>query len=460
MKPKKLILINPINPVRTGLTVNKSSRFPPIGLGIVASLTPEPWDIKLIDENWESFCYQEADLVGITAFTSSANRAYEIASFYKKNGIPVVMGGIHASMCTDESLRFVDSVVTGEAETVWKQVISDFENGKLQKLYRGEWSDLKKLPFARRDLFHSDYMFASVQTSRGCPMDCDFCSVTAFNGRRYRRRPTEEVLAELETIPQKMIFFVDDNIIGYGDTSKQKALDLFKGMVERKINKWWFCQASLNFGDDEELLKWAGRSGCKMVFLGLEAEEIEVLKGVNKQLNIQRGINTYSKAFRNIHKAGIAVLGAFIFGMDGDTPEKLNDRAAYMMRSEIDVMQTTFLTPLPGTRLFDLYQKEGRLLYTDFPKDWDHYDMTEVIYQPKDMEPLVLAQIMDDINLRMYSWPSLFFKAFHSFWDTKKMISTMFAWNSNINYRNVGRGVRQNQYLDAKKTANHAMHAI
>ena len=165
-------------------------------------------------------------------------------------------------------------------------------------------------------------------------MDCEFCSVTAFNGRRYRRRPLNEVLAELETIPEKMIFFVDDNIIGYGKESREQALAIFKGMVERKLNKWWFCQASLNFGDDDEVVSWAGRAGCKMVFLGLEAEEEGALEEVNKQLNIKRGVNYYSQAFRRINKAGIAVLGAFIFGMDGDTASKLQQRAEYMIHND------------------------------------------------------------------------------------------------------------------------------
>jgi radical SAM superfamily enzyme YgiQ (UPF0313 family) len=353
MEKRKLVLVNPVNPARTGLTINRSSRFPPIGLGIVAALTPGHWDVALVDENWEPFAYREADLVGITAFTASANRAYEIAAAYQERSIPVVMGGIHASMCPDEALRFVDSVVVGEAETVWPQVMADVETGQLQPVYQGEWQDLVDAPRPRRDLFHPDYMFASVQTSRGCPMDCEFCSVTAFNGRRYRRRPPEEVLDELETIPQNMVFFVDDNIIGYGRESRDQALQLFRGMVERKLDKWWFCQASLNFADDEEILHWAGRAGCTMVFLGLEAEEVDALAKVNKRLNLNRGIETYAEAFRRIHRAGIAVLGAFIFGIDGDTPSKLRRRTSYMIRSGVDVMQTTFLTPLPGTRLFD-----------------------------------------------------------------------------------------------------------
>ena len=137
----------------------------------------------------------------------------------------------------------------------------DFESGRLCREYHGNWADLAGAPYPRRDLFHPDYMFASLQTSRGCPLNCEFCSVSAFNGQHYRRRPTPEVLAELETIPQKMLFFVDDNIIGYGKDSRQAALELFKGMAERKLDKFWFCQASINFADDEEVLFWAGKAG-------------------------------------------------------------------------------------------------------------------------------------------------------------------------------------------------------
>jgi radical SAM superfamily enzyme YgiQ (UPF0313 family) len=434
---RKLVLVNPVNPVRTGLTVNRSSRFPPIGLGIVAALTPERWDVELVDENWESFAYREADLVGITAFTASARRAYEIAAAYRERGVPVVMGGIHASMCTQEALHFVDAVVVGEAEMVWPQVVADVEAGQLKRVYRGEWTDLVGLPHPRRDLFHPGYIFASVQTSRGCPMDCDFCSVTAFNGRRYRRRPPEEVLDELATIPQKMLFFVDDNIIGYGGKSREQTLAIFKGMVERKLDKRWFCQASLNFADDENVLQWASRAGCKMVFLGLEADEVDALVEVNKRLNLQRGVQSYDEAFRRIHRAGIAVLGAFIFGMDGDTPEKLRHRTDYMIHSGIDVMQTTYLTPLPGTRLFDRLQREGRLLYTDFPRDWDRYDMAEVIHQPAGMEPAALAHMMHTCNQRTYSRPVLLRKALRALWQTRDPVATMFAWRSNVNYRNV-----------------------
>jgi radical SAM superfamily enzyme YgiQ (UPF0313 family) len=440
MNQKKLVLVNPVNPVRTGLTVNEGSRFPPIGLGIVAALTPASWDVSLVDENWEPFAYREADLVGITAFTASAPRAYEIAAVYRQRGVPVVMGGIHVSMCPEEALRYVDAVVVGEAETAWPQVVADVERGALQRLYCGEPADLNQVPWPRRDLFHPEYRFASVQTSRGCPMDCDFCSVTAFNGRRYRCRPPDEVLAELEAIPQQMVFFVDDNIIGYGKASRERALALFRGMVERGMDKHWFCQASLNFADDREVLRWAARAGCRMVFLGLEAEEVDALGEVNKQLNLKRGVDAYAEAFRRIHRAGIAVLGAFIFGMDGDTPQGLRRRADYMIRSGIDVMQTTHLTPLPGTRLYERLAGEGRLLYADYPQDWARYDMTEVVHRPGGMGPDDLTQAMREGNRRMYALPVLWRKALRTLWETRNPMAMMFAYHSNLNYRNVAFG--------------------
>ena len=445
---RQLILINPVNPARTGLTFNKSSRFPPLGLGILAALTPDSWDVKLVDENWEPFtpeidCHMpegSQTLVGITAFTASANRAYEIAADFRKRGVPVVMGGIHASTRTEEALQSVDAVVIGEAETVWPQVIADAESGCLQRIYRGGWGDLTGSPRPRRALFHPGYMFATVQTSRGCPMDCEFCSVSAFNGRRYRRRPPEEVLEELAAIPQKMIFFVDDNIIGYGEKSREQALAIFKGMVERKMNKWWFCQASVNFADDEELLHWAGRAGCRMVFLGLEAEDADALMEVNKVLNLQRGVSSYEEAFRRIHRAGIAVLGAFIFGMDDDTPEKLRRRTEYMIRSGIDVMQKTFLTPLPGTRLFERLLRDGRMLHTGFPRDWERYDMGEAVHSPRGMTPEELTRAMDESSRRMFAWPVLAGKALRTLWRTRNPAAAMFAWQSNINYRNLSIG--------------------
>jgi len=342
-------------------------------------------------------------------------------------------------MCPDEALRFADSVVVGEADTVWSGVIADAEAGRLQRVYQGASADLAGMGRPCRDLFHPGYMFASVQTSRGCPMDCDFCSVTPFNGYRYRRRPPEDVLDEIEGIPQKMLFFVDDNIIGYDRESRDQALAIFRGMVERRLNKWWLCQASLNFADDTEVLRWAAKSGCKLVFLGIEANDVGALKHVNKRLNVARGVDSYSAAFGRIHHAGISILGSFIFGVDGDTPDKIRRRAGYMIRCGVDVMQGTFLTPLPGTRLFARLEQEGRLLYTDFPKDWDRYDMSEVVFRPSDMTPLELTQVVRECTREMYSMPVSWWKFARALAWTRNLPAAAFAWQSNSNYRTLAR---------------------
>jgi radical SAM superfamily enzyme YgiQ (UPF0313 family) len=437
MTTQRLLLVNPVNTARSGFSVNHSSRFPPLSLGVVAALTPASWDVEMVDENIQPFEFREADLVGITAFTSAANRAYEIAGMYRAQGTPVVMGGIHASMCPDEAIQFVDSVVVGEAESAWRQLLDDLETGQLKKRYHGEWLDPTALPPPRRDIYSDKYRFASIQAARGCPLGCDFCSVTAYNGRRYRRRPTADILDELETIPNEMLFFVDDNIIGYGSHCQQEALALFQGMVERGIEKQWFCQASINVADNPEVLEWAGRAGCRMIFLGIEAADDHALEEVNKRLNLKHGVSSYEETFDRIHQAGIAVLGALIFGMDGDTPDILHQRADFMIQSGMDVMQTTVMTPLPGTRLFERLQDEGRLLYTDFPRDWVRYDLTDLLHQPANIDRTEMCKAIQECILRVYDPAVLKAKAKQTLKVTGSIPTMEFAYWANMNYRTI-----------------------
>jgi len=231
---KKLLFINPQNEsgyFYSGVTI------PPLAFAYLAAVTPDNWHIELIDEDVENFSFKDADLVGITTLTVTANRAYQIAKMYRDKGIPVILGGIHASLVPHEALRFCDTVVIGEAESVWPKVIKDFENGQLKETYKGEFLPLEKLPRPQRDIFKGKkYLLEASETSRGCPMNCDFCSTTVFHGNRFRMRPVGEILDELASFDQRYVFFVDDNLIGYGKAARQRALDLFKGMVERKLD--------------------------------------------------------------------------------------------------------------------------------------------------------------------------------------------------------------------------------
>jgi len=430
---KKLLLVNPVNPNRLGLSINLSGRFPPLGLGIIAALTPGTWDVELVDENFQRFTPRDADLVGLTSFTASITRAYEIAGVYRKRGVPTVIGGIHVSMVPEEAARYVDTVVIGEVEGVWLTLLEDLESGKLKQMYRGELAAEASLPGARHDLFHPDYMFGSIQTARGCPMDCEFCSVSAFNGRRYRQRDVDSVLDELETIRPRLVYFVDDNLYGYGKQASERALRLFRGMVERGIKKDWFTQASINFGEDEEVLEWAARSGCRMVLLGLEAETAAALKDATKHLNLKR-LDEYAEVFRRIRSHGIAVLGSFIFGMDSDTPAALRSRTEFILRSDVDAVQMSLMTPLPGTRLFARLRDEGRLLYTSFPGDWAHYDMTEVVFKPRLMEPAELFDGMVEAGSRVYNPVALWCRYLRTLGAVRNCATAWWAYSSNLNY--------------------------
>ncbi len=443
MSRKKLILINPFNQHTKQGLYDTHTMSPPLALGIIAALTPENWDIEIIDENFDEFEFKDADLVGITAMTANINRAYEIAGIYRAKKVPTVIGGIHASMLPEEAANFFDVVVSGEAEGVWKILINDMEEGTLKDRYHGDLLPMNDAVLPRRDLFHPSYTYANIQTTRGCPMKCDFCSVHTFNGSRYRQRPVEDVLNELETIPQELIYFVDDNIIGYSKQSAKRAISLFKGMIKRGIKKDWYCQASLNVADNEEVLKYAAESGCRMILIGIESEKEEQLKEANKSLNLKMGIDKYNEVFSRIHKYGITVLGALIYGLDSDSIEDLSDRTRFAIESGMDAMQATIVTPLPGTGLYNRMKKEGRLIYTNYPEDWKHYHFLEVVHRPLKLEPKEFMEAMLENWSRMYDEKLLQKKMLRTLKVTKNAKSAAWAYLSNVERHNVCFGNRK-----------------
>jgi len=440
---KKLLLVNPFSRHKKKDLHDVHAMSPPLALGIIAALTPSNWEVEILDENFEDFNYRRADLIGITAVTASVNKAYEIAGIYRKKGITTVIGGIHASMMPDEAQEYVDVVVTGEAESVWSQLIQDFEQGEVKSRYDGKLLPMDKAPMPRRDLFHPDYSYANIQTTRGCPMQCDFCSVHTFNGNHYRQRPVEEVLDELETIPHERVYFVDDNIIGYNSQSTARAKALFKGMIERGIKKDWYCQASLNFADDEEVLEYAAKSGCRMVLIGIESEKVDQLKEANKKLNLKMGTSSYDDVFDKIHKYGISVLGALIYGLDSDSKQDLFDRSKFAIESHMDAMQATIVTPLPGTGLYRRLEKENRLIYTNFPKDWEHYHFLEVVHEPGKMEAKELMEAMWENWDMLYNHRTIQKKMLQTLKATRDARAAAWSYISNVERHNVVFGVKR-----------------
>ena len=420
---KKLLLINPVSQISGGL-LSRFSTFQPLSLAYIAAVTPPNWEVKIADENFGQLPLEDADLVGITAFTSNINRAYDLAQMYHKKNIRVVIGGIHGSMLPDEVLNFADAVVVGEAEGIWEKVIDDFENNRLCGKYSGPRLDLSRFKIKpRRELMRSDYLFQSVQTSRGCPFNCDFCSVSKYLGQMYRQRRPEDVLDELEEIKGEYIFFLDDNLVGYTDESKDRAVELFEGMIRRGLNKKWWMQTSINTADDEKLLKLAGRSGCMFAFIGLESISEESLKAMKKGINIKIGVDNYRRVIKAFHRNGIGVVGSFIVGNDHESPAYYRRLARFLVSAGVDVLQMTILTPLPGTALMERMRNEKRLLYENFPDDWVKYRLSYVVRKTVGVDPDTIYMGNNYIKHHIYSFPMNQYRLTKSFLSMKNIIN-------------------------------------
>lgn len=431
---KRLLLIHPRTvPGAEGFGQTESWGLPPLSLAYVAALTPGRWDIRLVDEYVETVDYdnEQADLVGISAYTSNACRAYGLSQRFRARGIPVVLGGIHVSMVPDEALNHADAVVVGEAESVWPDVIRDVENGALRKRYDGTRLSLNNLPIPRRDLFSSRYGMDVVQTTRGCPFACEFCSVTSFNGAEYRQRPVQAVLDDLATIQKKLVYFVDDNFFGVSEKHMERASRLCRGMIDRKMNKIWVTQTSINVAANTDLLKIAFKSGCRALYIGFESVGTESLEEMQKRVNLSVGSDGYLEAIRRIHGCGICVIGAFILGNDHDRSDIFRKTLDFINTAGVDVPQFGFLTPFPGTRVFDRLKADGRIFCEEYPDDWDQYDTDHVVFKPMNLDAVELVRGFDYIVRNRFSFLSIIRQCIRTYLFTGSFISAMLAFNMN-----------------------------
>jgi radical SAM superfamily enzyme YgiQ (UPF0313 family) len=431
----RLLLVNPSN-THKGLGNIRSTAFPPLNLPYLAALTPKHYQVEVIDENIEPFRYRDADIVGITAYTASVNRGYQIAQIYREKGIPTVMGGIHVSMMPEEAQQYCDAVAVGEAETIWMKILDDFENNRLQKKYEGEKADLNTLPIPRRDILKNPYyQWGSIQTSRGCPMNCSFCSVTAFNGRQFRRRPMDAVIEELERIPQKKILITDDNIIGYGREDIEWIRAFFKKIIEKRIKKLFFAQASIQFGEDGELLKLAAKAGLKVIFIGMESINPDTLQFYGKNINASRlKQQRYEELINRIRKAGILFLGAFVVGGDKEDTSVFHSTLDFVNSSGIDILQVTKLTPLPGTRLWETLQKENRILEQTFPQAWEDYRFSRILFNPAKMSIEDIYEGYAYLKEGYFNFRQTTIRTLSTLFTIKSLPLTILAYSFNKSY--------------------------
>jgi len=393
----KVLLISPKSAEAEAKTVS-GFRLPQMTLAQVAALLPRDLEVEIVDEILGPAPLDaDADLVGITVMSEVVERAYELGDAFRGRGVPVIMGGIHATLCPEEAKEHCDAVVMGEAEGLLGGLIEDLRGGRLKPFYRREaFASLEGLPFPRRDLLDSSayHTINLVQTSRGCPNNCNFCVVHKVHGRRVRTRPVEEVLAEIATFEGNHLAFSDDNLAA----DHKYARELFQRMIP--LRKKFTAQTSLRVLYDDELLALLKAAGLQGVFIGFESVSRSSLAEINKRLDPAR----FADRVKKIHDLGIFIIGAFIFGMDTDGPEIFERTVEFVDATRIDVPQFTMMTPFPGTRLYQQLEQEGRLV---IPKWWLTSDWNMVPFKPRQMSREQLRQGWIWAQQEVYRWPRI-----------------------------------------------------
>ncbi len=385
----KILLISPNNPYNVfrvpqifklagklspWMQVSSRAAFPGLNLAIIAAITPPDVDVQIVDESVEPVDFDtDADLIGITAMTNMAPVGYRTADEFRRRGKKVVLGGVHVTVCPDEARAHADAVVQGEAEPIWAELIQDFRRGQLKPIYRPkQLFDMRGYGIPRRELLKQQYYLfpSTLETGRGCPFDCEFCSVSRTAGRGYRFRPTEEVLEDAASLKNKWVFFVDDIINGH----RRHALELFRALKGKGLR--WAGQATVMIARDEELLEAAVEAGCRGLFIGFETFSSPNLKKLGKPDNWRE---RFFEACEALHRKRIVIWGGFVFGLDTDTLECLQETVKLACEAKLEFAQFSRLTPLPGTAQWKQFQAEGRIIEAD----WSKFNFQNVVYKPK-----------------------------------------------------------------------------
>jgi radical SAM superfamily enzyme YgiQ (UPF0313 family) len=358
---------------------NKGILIPQLALFILQGLTPKKHEVKIVEEEYKQLDLdEECDLVGISCMTSNAYRGYRIADTFREKGKKVVMGGVHPSLLPDEALKHADTVVIGEAEGVWEDLLEDVESDSLKQKYHEPSPDLER--YIPKDFSclpkNRFYNLVPLQTSRGCPYNCDFCSVSDIFGKKIKQVPVKNVVRDIVSAGSKNFIFLDDNIIG----NQKYAKELFKALIPLNIS--WIGQSSISFARDIEMMELAKKSGCKGLFIGLES----VVQNNNVKYKKLKTLEDTQQSIKKILKMGIVIQASVIFGLDEDTQKTFKQTIKFLIKNRISIASINILTPYPGTKIHKEFKEEGRLLH----EKWEYYDHHTVVFKPKNMSPLEL----------------------------------------------------------------------
>jgi radical SAM superfamily enzyme YgiQ (UPF0313 family) len=382
-----------------------SMDIPQLTLSLIAALTPPEHEIEIKEEVYGEVVNYDGDydVIGISIMTQTAIRGYQIANEFSKRGKIIVFGGIHATSMPEEAKRFGNAVVIGEAEGLWDVVLEDIKHNRLKPFYKlDKLPDLQSHVKPRRDLIKCSsgrFSIAPIETTRGCPYNCDFCSVSRFFGTRQRHKPIPHIIGDIESLREKNLFFLDDNITG----DKRFAKELFREMIPLK--KIWVGQASVQVSNDPELMKLAYKSGCRALLIGFESMSDS---GINQYRKTLKTIDENVRAVKKLQDNGIMTMASLIFGLDSDTQEVFEVAHDFLTRSKAAFFQACVMTPYPGTPVFNKLRAEGRIL-TD---DWTRYDASKVIIRPDNLSPDELLDGYNKMKYHFYSNKSILQRAY------------------------------------------------
>ncbi|WP_290783956.1 radical SAM protein [Halomonas sp.] len=402
-RPFHLTLIHPCVGRRAGMKgYIRTWQMEPVPAAMVAALTPPDVEKRFFDDRLEPIAYDApTDLVAISVETYTARRAYQIASEYRRRGVPVVMGGFHATLCPEEVSRYCESIVIGEAERTFPELIDDYRHGRPRKVYRADGRPALSVTPDRSIFAGKRYLgIRLVEFARGCRFKCDFCAITAFFGASQSHRPIERVLEELAQVRRRgqMVFFIDDNLV----SNLRAAKALMRALIPLKLR--WVSQASINVAFDEEALDLLRRSGCQGVLVGFESLDPEGLAEMNKRFNLMHG--GPHQALANFRRHGIRIYGTFIFGYDADSAEAIDATVRFAQEEGLYIAAFNHITPFPGTPLETRLREAGRLRFERWWLD-EAYRYNMVPFHPKGMSAEELEHHCVQARRRFYGWRSI-----------------------------------------------------